>query len=279
MKTTLIFIYFFFFTFCFVNGQQPPVEKKWKHNFSLGYLNTKVKNENVWNDEALASKSKHYPVIGVELSKKIGNATHFFFGLSFEQYATVSESYGLFKSASLKIDEDGYYYAPYFDSYFTEERKVSLIGIPVGFRISTGEPQKTGVLIEAGIKPSLVLSSKLTGKGSYERKGYYADPNYINVFYILEDIDRLDYKIYSKNTDVELGVKSFLFNTFLAAGIISPCSDKTSIYLKGYFTTSIGDITNAENKDKSYESLLEINEEYKKTTLFGFGLVFGVMLK
>ncbi|MFI5219374.1 MAG: hypothetical protein ACHQNT_07775 [Bacteroidia bacterium] len=278
MKKVLIFV-FLVLTFYLVKGQETPKEKKWNYNFGIGYLKTKVKNENVWNDEVLTSNSKNKPVIEIQVSRKLGNGFNFFFGMSFEQYATVSESDGIFKSGILKTDADGYYYYPYFETEYTEERKVSLIGFPVGLRVLAGNPQKAELLIEVGIKPSMVPSAKFIEKGSYERKGYYPDANYYNVFHILEDIDVLDYKKYSKNADNELGIKSFLFNTFIAAGITSPVSNKTAIYIKGYFTTSIGDVNDAYNKDISYVNLLGVSKSYQKTTLFGIGFMFGVILK
>ena len=263
----------------FVNGQGTAKEKKWSYNFGVGYLNTKVKNENIFNDQALTSKAKYNPFAEIELSCKLGNIFNFVTGFSFEEYTTLSESNAIFKSSARETDADGYEYYPFFVTNFTEKRKVVTLGIPIGFRVATGKAQKTGLLLEAGIKPSLSLSAKLIGDGSYERKGYYPDPMYTNVFHILEDIERLDYKTYSKTENVELGVKSLLFSSFISLGITSPVSDKIDIYFKGYLTSSLSDITDSQNKGKSYISVLENGGAYQKTTLTGVGFVFGVMLK
>jgi hypothetical protein len=260
-------------------AQESVKEKKWTYNFGLGILNTGLKNENITNDETLNTESKNHPMIEFNLSRKLGDIFNFSTGLVFLQYSSFSESSGVFQSGTRLTDADGFDYYPYYETDFRNEKKVSTLGIPIGFKVLTGKPGKTSLHLEIGIQPTFVLSAKFDQTGSYERKGLYPDPQYYNFYYLLSDIDRLDYKVYNQKENSDLETNSFLINGYIGVGISAPISDKIDLYVKGYFTKGLQDITSDENKDEPYYDVMGLQSEYKKTTLFAEGIVVGILLR
>ncbi len=274
--TKASFLLFFFVFLNGLKGQEVIAEKKWSWSISAGYLSTKIKNENYEKDEALKTKNESNICGELHVLYPLSSSVYFLTGISYLKYSTLSESNGFFKALSMKQDIDGYSYFPLVESKFKDHRKITTISVPIALRKNFSRSIEQGCFSEFGLLANYVAIAEIKGEGSYETKGMYPDDNYSNVYIILEDIPRLDYKEIRKDKTTYISTNHITFNYFLSLGYYIMATDNTELSFKGYYTASIFDITEKADKKKDYIEIAGDSDPYKKTTLSGLGIILGL---
>jgi hypothetical protein len=277
MKKFITLLFLFLVSIHLIKAQDKVNKKEWTHVIGIGYLNTSIKNENINDDEALKTVNKSNIFAEFNLLYPISTSVFFVTGINYLSYSNVSKSEGIFKAFSLKRDIDGFDYYPTVETNFSEQRVISFLSLPLGIRKVFLPEKNASAFFELGLTTNYTIKSRVTETGSYHKKGLYLDSRYSNVYHLLEDVPRLGYIEVLKNETNQISVSRVNFNYFLSLGFLVAANDKTKLSFKGFYNSSILDITNQDDKNKDYLKVTGIKDTYKKNTVSSLGLIVEVV--
>lgn len=111
-------------------------------------------------------------------------------------------------------------------SYKGIKEKVSLTYLDIPFYIEIGKPSqvKLSGYFDVGVKASLLVSGKFTGKGTYSAEGFYKEIDGTTTNVILHNIDKLDYYAQRDAYNNPNNLSKFVLWGCLAGGINIPFS-------------------------------------------------------
>lgn len=263
---------------CFqkVAAQETEKKKKWNYEINVGYLSSKIKNDNYLKDEALKTQNEANLSAQVHFLYPLSKSAFFLTGLNYIKYSALSESNGNYKAFSMKTDADGFSYFPMVETSFKDHRKIINLSVPIGLKKCFAQSDESMGFMEVGFLANYFVVSQITGEGTYKKEGLYPDGTYSNVYHIIDNIPRLGYINYQNDEVRNIKTKQFNFNYFLSLGFSITASDYTELSFKGFFTSSIGDIIQSNERNKAYTEVAGDSDPYKKTTLSALGIILGI---
>lgn len=255
------------------SSEQNKIFTSWE----IGYLMSSIKNDNYKTDVTLDTKNKATLNAGLQVYFPVKESVFFLTGIRYTKYSILQTCNGYFKSLLQQPDLDGYYCFSLIEADFQKKHTISTVSIPVGIRKNFTKLNNGCSYFEGGIMVNYTYNAYIEGSGEYEKKGIYPS-QYINLYYVLEDVYRLGYVKTDVIDEYITTNKTVTPNFFIALGHQITSLNQLKISFKAYFTNSIFDITKNELKEESYYSITGDRENYKKTKLSAYGLILAIKL-
>jgi hypothetical protein len=235
----------------------------------------KIKNYNIDKDQYASVKNSTGVNAGLNYCKYFNKNFGINFGLEFNQFKNTATYKGTYRSDKESVDEDGYIYYQTIVVDYKDVRTINLIDIPVNLRMQVPVSPTIQLFIDAGLKLNLVLSSKFKQNGTYETKGTYPNPNYDNVFLVIEDDAYYGFKESTYNVNQDLQANRANYSFCVGGGIKAKVSDKTFILINPSYMLGLNNIM-SKNGSTEYENIFKEKSASDPFKLSQFVLKFGI---
>jgi hypothetical protein len=274
MKKAFISVLFL----CFLSSLTAQDTKSFREKeFSIlvGPSITNIKNDNISSDQYATTKGANWFNFGINYCKYFNKNIGLLIGLEYSRYKNETSYKGAFRSTDKSVDRDGYIYYAVSEADYKDTRTVHCGEVPIGLRLQVPLNKNAEFFVDFGVRLDFIASAKIESKGTLNKKGAYPNPNYDNVFILIDSDPYYPYTNTTYNSKIDIPVNRVNFSYFVGGGIKASLGENSFIVINPCYMKSITDFTNKENRPE-YINVFGAKTAYKKYTLTQFALRVGV---
>lgn len=258
-----------------INAQDNETNSDKEFSILIGPTYGNILSANLQNDKFAETRGTVSGNFGFNFCKYLNKNFGIVFGLEFSGYKNITNYKGAFWATNTTVDRDKYIYYPVVEANYTVTRKVIAGEVPIQIRLKAPINKQCAFFLDAGFKLNFIASAKKVEEGTLKNKGAYPNPNYDNVFILIEDDPYYGFKNYTYNTITDMQPSRVGFSYILGFGIKVDMSEKSFFVFNPTYMRSLTDLTSKSNTVE-YANVFGEKSAYTKLTITQFALRLGV---
>ena len=273
-KTTLLTLQGFLFSFL-VQSQAKFSTVENEFSLFAGAIQSNIISDNIKNDKYADSRGKLAYNIGLNYCYYLNDFLGINFGAEYNAYQNATTYKGFYRSETSTVDRDNYIYYPTVDVNYTDTRIINAVDIPINLRINAMLGENFSWFLDLGVRLNAIVTNKINQNGYLSKEGSYPNPNYDNVFLLIENDFYLGFTTTKyPNVTKQVDSKGISTSFQLSTGFKADITKSTFLLVSGHYMTGKTDVGPKTPND--YQNVFGEKSAYAPFKLFQAGLKVGI---